>query len=108
MKPIIIASGIYNQGQLRIFFIVICLVKEQVLRDLKSYNGNPVTMLNISILRNVLSEDFVNFILSMRHPGCTSISVKLSLCLTKHYAMRTYGWRVCIDPSFLVLGINCM
>jgi hypothetical protein len=29
------------------------------------------------------------------------VIVKLSLCLTKHYAMKTYGGSGCIGPRFL-------
>jgi hypothetical protein len=37
------------------------------------------------------------------------VKKKLSvLCLTKHYAMRTYGGCGCIDPRFLDFDTSCM
>jgi hypothetical protein len=33
-----------------------------------------------------------------------TIKIKLSLCLTKHFTMKTYGWSGCIDPRILDLG----
>jgi hypothetical protein len=42
-------------------------------------------------------------------PLCVLIisKVKLSLCLTKHYAIKSVWWSVCRDPQFLDLGTSC-
>jgi hypothetical protein len=36
----------------------------------------------------------------------TKVKVTSSLCLTKHYAIKTYGGSGCIDPRFLDLGTS--